>query len=91
MRTFSIYLFTFCRLTGVYAFVIWLHASLLGVFSTAPQLGDAGSILDTREMCQNVWWKNLLYVGIYDFDRFGLNQRKYPKMAVSFSVNIYVI
>ena len=72
-----------CRLTGVYAFIVLLHMTLLGIFQVStPQLKAAGpysNIDHAKEMCQNVWWKNLLYVGIY---KLGLDEAKYPQGGV---------
>ena len=56
----------FSRLTGVYAFILCFNMTLYGVFSQAP----AGDVAREVEFCRDVWWKNLLYVGIY---RFGLD------------------
>lgn len=71
------------RLTGVYAFVLCLHYTLYGAFQTAPQIKTTypgANAQVVKEVCQKVWWKNLLYIGIYDF---GLDQSEYPKMGVS--------
>ena len=71
------------RLTGVYAFILCLHYTLYGAFQTAPQIKTAypgGNAKNTKEMCQNVWWKNLLYIGIYDL---GLDPSEYAKLGVS--------
>ena len=71
------------RLTGVYAFILCLHYTLYGYFQTAPQIKTTypgANAQVVKEVCQKVWWKNLLYIGIYDF---GLDQAEYPKMGVS--------
>jgi len=78
------YLHRYLRLTGVYAFILCLHYTLFGAFHTAPQMKSAYpglNIKTQKEVCQKVWWKNLLYIGIYKFDKFGLDQSKYPMLG----------
>ena len=51
------------RLTGVYAFVILFHMTLLRVFTGGP-----GDLLPTTiQSCRLSWWRHLLYVTNYDF------------------------
>ena len=69
----------------MYAFILCLHYTLIGVFTTAPQLKPPGApnLSTYRDICRRTWWKNLLYIGTYSFDKFGLDQEKYPAMGVS--------
>ena len=53
------------------------------MFKSSPSIKASypGYNFDTlRETCQRVWWKNLLYVGIYTF---GLDESKYPRIGVN--------
>jgi len=49
----------YIRLTGLYAIVIGLHATLLKFFATGIQ---SSQVLQLSEYCQSSWWTNLLYV-----------------------------
>jgi hypothetical protein len=57
----------YIRLTGVYAIVIGLHATLLKFFATGVQ---SSLVSDNVEPCQENWWINLLYLNnlkwVYD-------------------------
>jgi peptidoglycan/LPS O-acetylase OafA/YrhL len=49
----------YIRLTGVYAIVIGLHATLLKFFATGVQ---SSFVSNAVENCQETWWINLLYL-----------------------------
>merc|ERR1712117_950726 len=53
------YVHRYIRLTGVYAIILFFHATLLKYFATGP--GSFG-ISMASEACQDSWWKNLLYL-----------------------------
>ena len=79
------------RLTGVYLFILCLHYTLIGAFQvSSPQLKSSfpgQNFEQTKQTCQNVWWKNLLYIGIYDF---GLDPVEYPILGVGICVERYI-
>jgi peptidoglycan/LPS O-acetylase OafA/YrhL len=49
----------YIRLTGVYAIVIGLHATLLKFFATGVQ---SSAVSNAVGNCQETWWANLLYL-----------------------------
>ena len=53
------YVHRYIRLTGVYAVIIFFHATLLKFFATGPV---SAWVTGQSEECQNDWWKNLLYI-----------------------------
>jgi len=53
------YVHRYIRLTGVYAIVIGLWATLLKFMTTGP---TSGALLLESEACKESWWVNLLYV-----------------------------
>ncbi len=52
----------FFRLTGVYAFVVLFHMTLLRGFSGGPN----DFIPSLINLCRSSWWRNLLYLTNYD-------------------------
>jgi hypothetical protein len=51
------------RLTGIYAFVVLFHMTLLKGFQSGP----FNSASEMVRMCRNSWWRNLLYVTNFEF------------------------
>ena len=62
------YVHRYIRLTGVYAIIIFLHATLLKWFATGPQSQLVDSYV---KQCQKGWWTNLLYINNFAPDIFG--------------------
>ena len=57
-----------CRLTGVYAVIVGLHATLLKFASGGPQSQFVDACVDK---CKKGWWLNLLYINNYAQDIYG--------------------
>ena len=63
---------TFGRLSGIYAIVLALHATLLKLVATGIQVSGLHTRVTTTlqsnlvssrvEMCRDTWWANLLYI-----------------------------
>ena len=47
------------RLTGLYAIILGIHATLLKQFGTGIQ---SNLLTSASTMCQDTWWTNFLYV-----------------------------
>ena len=56
---FKYYVHRYIRLTGVYAVILFFHASLIKLFATGPQ---SSWVMMHHDVCQDNWWKNLLYI-----------------------------
>ena len=56
---FKYYVHRYIRLTGVYAVILFFHASLIKLFATGPQ---SNWVMMHHDVCQDNWWKNLLYI-----------------------------
>merc|ERR1711892_658724 len=65
------YVHRYIRLTGVYAIIIGLHATLLKFFATGPQ---SHLVTGYVNMCQKGWWTNLLYINNFAADIYGPNK-----------------
>ena len=59
------------RLTGVYAIIIGLHATLLKFAAGGPQ---AWLVEACVEKCVRGWWTNLLYINNYAQDIYSPGQ-----------------
>ena len=57
------YVHRYIRLTGVYAVIIFFHATLLKFFATGPV---SIWISYAHDICQESWWYNLLYINNVD-------------------------
>ena len=53
------YVHRYIRLTGLYAILIGLHATLLKFFATGVQ---SNGVTFNVDACRDTWWTNLLYV-----------------------------
>lgn len=63
---------TFARLSGIYAIVLALHATLLKLLATGIQVAvqqtcitmslQSHLVRSRVEMCRDTWWANLLYI-----------------------------
>ena len=53
------YFHRYVRLTGVYAIVIGFHATILKYFNDGAA---SHHVQENMEACQDMWWKNILYV-----------------------------
>ena len=62
------YIHRYIRLTGVYAIIIGLHATLLKFFRTGPQ---AQLVHTMYNQCRKGWWLNLLYINNFASDIYG--------------------
>merc|ERR1719339_119812 len=62
------YVHRYIRLTGVYAIIIGLHATLLKYFATGPQ---SYQVMSQVTKCQNGWWLNLAYLNNFAKDITG--------------------
>jgi len=62
------YVHRYIRLTGVYAIIIGLHATLLKYFATGPQ---SYQVMSQVTKCQNGWWLNLVYLNNFGKDITG--------------------
>jgi len=65
------YVHRYIRLTGVYAILIGLHATLLKWFATGPQSQLVQGYVDK---CHKGWWTNLLYINNFAADIYGANK-----------------
>ena len=53
------YVHRYIRLTGVYAILIFFHATLLKFFATGPV---SYWMTNLSQFCERDWWRNLLYI-----------------------------
>ena len=65
---FMFYVHRYIRLTGVYAIIIALHATLLKFAAGGPQSHLVSALVSK---CQKGWWLNLLYINNFAADIYG--------------------
>ena len=65
------YVHRYIRLTGVYAIIIGLHATLLKFFATGPQSHLVTGLVNK---CEKGWWTNLLYINNFAADIYGASK-----------------
>ena len=68
---FMFYVHRYIRLTGVYAIIIALHATLLKFAVAGPQSNLVSSLVSK---CQKGWWLNFLYINNFAPDIYGAGE-----------------
>ena len=76
---FKYYVHRYIRLTGVYAVILFFHASLIKLFATGPQ---SSWMMTHHDVCQDNWWKNLLYINNIVVCRSRMKTDKYKAVDV---------
>ena len=65
------YVHRYIRLSGVYAIIIALHATLLKFAAAGPQSHLVSALVSK---CQKGWWLNLLYINNFATDIYGAGE-----------------